>query len=149
VWRHVCPQTCFNELALWKSSSAAYWSSTKWTSSSFHWKLTGLLHDIAKNCWVDIKQQSLTHFVLRSVCQLLHIDGQSLVFIEIVIPSYDAPASEGYSDTPYQTIFKMHWDSKMIGNWHPLSQDKLCPLVRSLFHCRRVALISGSWDYLL
>ena len=30
---------CFNELALWKYNSAC-WSSTKWISSSSHWKLT-------------------------------------------------------------------------------------------------------------
>jgi hypothetical protein len=36
------------------------WSSTKQTSSLFHWKLTCSRPDIAKNLWVGVKQQSLT-----------------------------------------------------------------------------------------
>ena len=54
---------CFNELALYKYNSAC-WSSTKWISSSSHWKLTCFRHDIYiynYNCWVGVKQQSLTH----------------------------------------------------------------------------------------
>jgi hypothetical protein len=38
---------CFSELALLKSNSAC-WSRTKWTSSSYHWKLTCSRHDIAE-----------------------------------------------------------------------------------------------------
>jgi hypothetical protein len=38
---------CFSELALLKSNSAV-WSRTKWTSSSYHWKLTCSRHDIAE-----------------------------------------------------------------------------------------------------
>ena len=38
---------CFSELALLKSNSA-YWSRTKRTSSSSHWKLTCSRHDIAE-----------------------------------------------------------------------------------------------------
>ena len=37
------------------------WSSTNWTSSSSDCKLTCSCHDIADNCWVGIKQLSLTH----------------------------------------------------------------------------------------
>ena len=38
---------CFSELALWKYNSVC-WSSTKWTSSSSHWKLTCSRHNIAE-----------------------------------------------------------------------------------------------------
>jgi len=54
---------CFSELALWKSNSAC-WSSTKRISSSCHWKLTCSRHEIAENCWIGVKQQSLTHCIV-------------------------------------------------------------------------------------
>jgi hypothetical protein len=38
---------CFSDLALYKSNKA-YWSSTKRTSSSSHWKLTCSRHDVAE-----------------------------------------------------------------------------------------------------
>jgi WD40 repeat protein len=40
------------------------WSSTKQTSSSFHWKLLVLA---MINCWVDIKKQSLFHSLTHSL----------------------------------------------------------------------------------
>jgi len=40
-------------------SNSACWSRTKRTSSSSHWKLTCSRHDIAENCCVGVKQQSL------------------------------------------------------------------------------------------
>jgi hypothetical protein len=46
--RHVYPQTCFSELALYKFNSAC-WSRTKRTSSSSHWKLTCTRHNITEN----------------------------------------------------------------------------------------------------
>ena len=48
------------QLALWKSNWAC-WSRTKRTSSSSHWKLTCSRRDIAENCWIGVKQLSLTH----------------------------------------------------------------------------------------
>ena len=47
---------CFSELALYKPNTAG-WSSTKHTSSSFHWKLTSSHH--AENLLNN--KQSLTH----------------------------------------------------------------------------------------
>ena len=32
-------------------------------TSSSHWKLACSRHDIAENCWIGVKQQSLTHNV--------------------------------------------------------------------------------------
>ena len=43
------------------TSTIQIWSSTKRNSSSFYWKLTCSRHDITENCWVGVKQQSLTH----------------------------------------------------------------------------------------
>ena len=49
-------------------SVSAYWSRTKRTSSSSHWKLTCCRHDIhLKNCWICAKQQPLN----RSVCSCI------------------------------------------------------------------------------
>ena len=43
------------------STDWACWTSTMRTSSSSHWQLTCSHHDIVKNCWIGVKQQSLTH----------------------------------------------------------------------------------------
>ena len=45
VWNDMSVDCCFSELALYKSSRA-YRSSTKWTPSPFHWKLTCSCHHI-------------------------------------------------------------------------------------------------------
>jgi hypothetical protein len=46
-WNLSVLDCCFSELALLKSNSAC-WSRTKWTSSSYHWKLTCSRHDIVE-----------------------------------------------------------------------------------------------------
>jgi hypothetical protein len=48
-------------------------SSTKWTSSSSHWMLTCSRHDIAENCWVGVKQQSLTHSLIGRNSNILKV----------------------------------------------------------------------------
>jgi hypothetical protein len=60
---------CFSELALYKSNSAG-WSSTKRTSSSYHLKLTCSCHNLAENCWIGVKQQSLTHSLTHSIVHI-------------------------------------------------------------------------------
>jgi hypothetical protein len=72
---------CFCELALYKSNSAC-WSSTKQTSSSFHWKSTYSRHEIAANCWVGV----IT--IIHSPTQeenLIRIRNQPLTNICIVV----------------------------------------------------------------
>jgi len=46
------------------------WSSTKWASSSSHWKLTCSRHDIAENCWIGIKHSLAPIFDWLIVCCL-------------------------------------------------------------------------------
>ena len=57
----------FSKLALWKSNSA-WWSRTKRTSSSSHWKLTCSRHDIAEKLRFGLKQHSLTHSLYVMLC---------------------------------------------------------------------------------
>jgi hypothetical protein len=60
---------CFSELALWKSNSAC-WSSTKRTSSSYHWKLTCSRHDIAEKL-LNLRLTTITHSFWIRICKIM------------------------------------------------------------------------------
>ena len=46
-------------------------------TSSSHWKLARSRHDIAENCWIGVKQQSLTHNVDKTKHIKILISPQS------------------------------------------------------------------------
>jgi hypothetical protein len=72
-WSNMSTRGLLFQWASTIKTNSACWSSTKRTSSSSHWKLTCSRHDIAENCWIGVKQQSLTHSSVRDICVLCFV----------------------------------------------------------------------------
>ena len=71
-----------------KKCNKACWSSIKCTSSSSHLRLTFSRHDMAENCWVGIKQQSLTHSSIREATPMKKVFKKNHIILE---SNQDAP----------------------------------------------------------
>jgi hypothetical protein len=107
------PANCrFSELALWKFNSAC-WSSTKWISSSCHWKLT---YSLIKSFFVILFISNFPHCSVLAFATLQKNTKKNIIFWKLTCSRHDM-AENWWIGVKHQSLTHCIIIVVKIGNW--------------------------------